>query len=218
MRFDHGLATVFFLVLFLILPTAAEARGGLEPVDFTVKGAALGDGEEKMLAAFGKPDFDKERMVWDIHMRYYTFPDGYEVGVAVRSGKIMDIRIKSKEYTARAGVRYGATAYKLRTTFGEKQHTFLDGDVCCIYENPQDRRQRLIFAVEPTDGSLLSWRLTSLPLTEEEADALTDAERSEWENTDLQALSLGGRDIDTSALGKDETPALRWEVRKKEVS
>ena len=195
MRFDHGLATVFFLVLFLILPTAAEARGGLEPVDFTVKGAALGDGEEKMLAAFGKPDFDKERM-----------------------GKIMDIRIKSKEYTARAGVRYGATAYKLRTTFGEKQHTFLDGDVCCIYENPQDRRQRLIFVVEPTDGSLLSWRLTSLPLTEEEADALTEAERSDWENTDLQALSLGGRDIDTSALGKDETPALRWEVRKKEAS
>ena len=36
-----------------------------------------------MLAAFGKPDFDKERMVWDIHIRYYAFPHGYEVGVAV---------------------------------------------------------------------------------------------------------------------------------------
>ena len=190
MRFYHGLLVMFFLGLFLVLPMAAEAQGALASEDFTVKGIALGDSEEKMLAAFGKPDFDKERMVWDIHMRYYAFPHGYEVGVAVDTGKVADMLVKSKDYTARAGVRYGATAYKIRTTFGEKERTFLDGSVCYVYENPQDQRQRLILSVDATDGSLCSWRLTSLPLTEEEADALTDEERSEWENTDLHALSM----------------------------
>ena len=218
MRFPPRWLAMFFFGLFLVLPMAAEAQGVLLPEDFTVKGIALGDSEEKMLAAFGKPDFDKERMVWDIHMRYYAFPHGYEVGVAVDTGKVADMLVKSKDYTARAGVRYGATAYKIRTTFGEKERTFLDGSVCYVYENPQDQRQRLILSVDATDGSLCSWRLTSLPLTEEEADALTDEERSEWENTDLHALSMEGRDIDMSALAKDETPTPRWEGREREAS
>jgi len=217
MRFPPRWLAMVFFGLFLVLPMAAEAQGVLLPEDFTVKGIALGDSEEKMLAAFGKPDFDKERMVWDIHIRYYAFPKGYEVGVAVDTGKVADMLVKSKDYTARAGVRYGATAYKIRTTFGEKERTFLDGSVCYVYEKPQDRRQRLILSVDATDGSLRSWRLTSLPLTEEEADALTDEERSEWENTDLHALSMEGRDIDMSALAKDKTPTLHWEGREREA-
>lgn len=209
---------MFFLGLFLVLPMAAAAQSALLPEDFTVKGIALGDSEEKMLAAFGKPDFDKERMVCDIHMRYYAFPKGYEVGIAVDTGRVADMLVKNKDYTARAGVRYGATAYKIRTTFGEKERMFLDGSVCYVYENPQDQRQRLILSVDATDGSLCSWRLTSLPLTEEEADALTDEERSEWENTDLHALSMEGRDIDMNALAKDKTPTLRWEGHEREAS
>ena len=218
MRFSPRWLAMFFFGLFLVLPMAAEAQGALLPEDFTVKGIALGDSEEKMLAAFGKPDFDKERMVWDIHMRYYAFSNGYEVGVAVDTGKVADMLVKSKDYTARAGVRYGATAYKIRTTFGEKERTFLDGSVCYVYENPQDQRQRLILSVDATDGSLCSWRLTSLPLTEEEADARTDEERSEWENTDLHALSMEGRDIDMNAMAKDKMPTLRWEGREREAS
>ena len=217
MRFSPRWLAMFFFGLFLVLPMAAEAQGALLPEDFTVKGIALGDSEEKMLAAFGKPDFDKERMVWDIHMRYYAFPNGYEVGIAVDTGKVADMLVKSKDYTARAGVRYGATAYKIRTTFGEKERTFLDGRVCYVYENPQDQHQRLILSVDATDGSLCSWRLTSLPLTEEEADARADEERSEWENTDLHALSMEGKDIDMSALAKDKTPTLHWEGREREA-
>ena len=217
MRFPPRWLAMFFFGLFLVLPMAAEAQGALLPEDFTVKGIALGDSEEKMLAAFGKPDFDKERMVWDIHMRYYAFPKGYEVGIAVDTGKVADMLVKSKDYTARAGVRYGATAYKIRTTFGEKERTFLDGSVCYVYENPQDQHQRLILSVDATDGSLCSWRLTSLPLTEEEADARADEERSEWENTDLHALSMEGKDIDMSALAKDKTPTLHWEGREREA-
>lgn len=218
MRFPPRWLAMFFFGLFLVLPMAAEAQGALLPEDFTVKGIALGDSEEKMLAAFGKPDFDKERMVWDVHIRYYAFPKGYEVGVAVDTGKVADMLVKSKDYTARAGVRYGATAYKIRTTFGEKERTFLDGSVCYVYENPQDQRQRLILSVDAVDGSLCSWRLTSLPLTEEEADARADEERSEWENTDLHALSMEGRDIDMNALAKDKTPTLRWEGHEREAS
>ena len=150
-------------------------------------------------------------------MRYYAFPKGYEVGIAVDTGKVADMLVKSKDYTARAGVRYGATAYKIRTTFGEKERTFLDGSVCYVYENPQDQHQRLILSVDATDGSLCSWRLTSLPLTEEEADARADEERSEWENTDLHALSMEGKDIDMSALAKDKTPTLHWEGREREA-
>lgn len=212
MRSKHGWAAVFFLVLLLALPMAVQARGGLEPEDFTVKGVALGDTEEKMAAAFGTPDFDRVRMVWDIPVRYYTFPAGYVVGVTVDTGKVCDILVRDRDYTARAGVRYGATAYKIRTTFGEKRRTFLDGSVCYIYENPSDRRQRLILVAEPTDGSLLSWRLTSLPLTEEEEDAQTDEERSDWESRDLPDLSILGKDIDTSAVTVDEAPPLRRDV------
>ena len=67
---------------------------------------------------------------------------------------------------------------------------------------------------ESVNGSLLSWRLTRLPLTEEEADALTDEERREWENNDLRAVDIGEREIDTSAWDeqkKQDRPKLRWE-------
>ena len=68
MRLYRGLAMVFFLLLFLALPTVGEARGGLESEDFTIRGIALGDAETKMLAAFGKPDFDKERTVKKVRL------------------------------------------------------------------------------------------------------------------------------------------------------
>lgn len=214
MRFTKSVTIVCLLLIFFALPQAAQAQGFLEPADFEVKGIALGATKEQMLAVFGKPDFHKERVVWDVLVRYYVFSKGYEVGVAVATGQVVDILVRDAYYKARAGVRHGATAYKIQTTFGKKQRTFLDGDVCYIYENPQDKKKRLIITVEPTNGSLCSWRITSLPLTEDEADALTDEEKSDVKSHDSCALSLLDKDIDQSALLESKEPVLRVSDRK----
>ena len=50
---------------------------------------------------------------------------------------------------------------------------------------------------ELPQATLLSWRMTSLPLTEEEADEQLD---EEWESQNLGAAELSRRDIDMSAL------------------
>ena len=202
------------MLLFVAGLSEAQASGKLEPVDFSVKGVALGDSEEKMLEVFGKPNFEKERTVWGIHMRYYTFSRGYEVGVAVAAGKVADILVFDEDYKGRADVRYGATSHKIMATYGKKERTFLEGSTWYIYENPLNKREKLMLKAEPVNGSLLSWRLTRLPLTEGEADALTDEERSEWENNDLRAVDIGEREIDTSAWDeqkKQDRPKLRWE-------
>lgn len=214
MRKRRWMTILMAVLLFFATLPEAQGAGKLEAGDFTVKGVALGDPEEKMLEAFGKPTFDKERTVWGIHMRYYSFPHGYEVGVAVAAGKVADILVLDEDYKGRADVRYGATAHKILATYGKKERTFLEGSTWYIYENPADKREKLMLKAEPVNGSLLSWRLTRLPLTEEEAAALTDEERREWENNDLRAIDIGDKEIDTSAWDEQETkdsPQLRWE-------
>lgn len=199
-----------FAVLFLFasLPVSAAERNagqrnaGLQPVDFSCRGVYLGDSSAKLLQAFGTPLFEKDITVQGIQVHCYTFPHDFTAGVAVKRDKVVDFTIKNQQYEARDGVKYGATAYKIKQTYGKQQRTFFEGATYYIYENPEHKYQRLLIEAEPTDGWLLSMRITSLPLTDEEAETMT--EDGDWENNDLQAITMADKNVDTTALDKQE--------------
>jgi hypothetical protein len=192
--------------LVLVLGRAAVVQAA-EPADFICKGVALGDPETKMLTAFGKPLFDREAVTMGMHMKYYTFPKGYVVGVAVKTGKVLDIVIKDEDYMARDGVKRGATPYRIRQVYGNVERTFLDGEKFYIYANPVHPHQRLLLAADTMDNYLLWQRITELPLTEEEADQMVTED--DWDNPDLEARQLQDRAIDTSRLPQADGAQLK---------
>ncbi len=197
----NSLLVFAVLFLFASLPvSAAERNAELQPVDFSCKGVYLGDSAAKLLQAFGTPLFEKDVTVQGIQVRYYTFPHDFTAGVAVKRDRVVDFKIRNQQYEARNGVKYGATAYKIKQTYGKQQRTFFDGATYYIYENPEHKYQRLLIEAEPTDGWLLSMRITNLPLTDEEAENM--AEDSDWENNDLTAITMADKPVDTSALDK----------------
>lgn len=192
-----ALCAVAFLLGALPVHGMAKESAHLEDSDFSCRGIHLGDSEEKMLAAFGEPDFDKQVGVYGIGVIYYSFPKGLDVGVSVRRREVVDILIHDKNYQARAGVRYGATPHKIRTTYGEKGRTMLDGVIYYIYEHPEKPRERLLLEVDSENGSLRSFRITSLPLTTDEADRRAQEDEV---SSDLSVLLAGEKEIDTSAM------------------
>ena len=190
---------VFLVLLSFFLMAIPPARAAIRPEDFVCRGIALGQAttEEELAGAFGAPLFDDDRSVFGIRVRYYTFRKDFAVGLTASDGKVADIVIRNRDYQARDGVRYGATAYKIKTTYGKVDRVFLDGKTLYIYENPEDSGQRLLIEAEPPQGTLLSFRITSLPLTAEEAEGHAD---EEWESRDLGAIEMREYKIDMSAL------------------
>ena len=199
------LGAVLFVLVFC-LPLAAGAEGRVLPEDFVVRGVALGEAadEAAIAKAFGTPLFDTEKSVFGIRVKYYTFKKKYSVGVAVATGKVVDIVIEDHDYAARDGVRYGATPHRIAAVYGKNDREQIGGLTWNVYRNPEKPGQKLMLEVEPGTWILTSWRLTSLPLTEEEADAVGDEE--DWQSADFNAQVLEGKDIDMSALkDRDET-------------
>ncbi len=198
---------VFLLVLFLGLPLTAGAEGRVLPEDFAVRGVALGEAadEAAIAKAFGTPLFDTEKSVFGIRVKYYTFKKKFSVGVSVSTGKVVDIVIEDHDYAARDDVRYGATPHRIAAVYGKNDREQIGGLTWNVYRNPEKPGQKLMLEVEPGTWILVSWRLTSLPLTEEEAD-LGGGEEEDWQNADFNAHILEGKDIDMSALkNRDET-------------
>ncbi len=208
------LAAVFFFILGLCVSAAAGAEGRVLPEDFTVRGITLGEvtDEAAMTEAFGAPLFDRDKSVFGIRVKYYTFKKKFSLGVSPSTGKVVDIVISDRDYAAREDVRYGATPHRIAAVYGPKDREQIDGLTWVVYHNPERPRQKLMLEVEPGTWILVSWRLTSLPLTEEEADLGLDDE--DWQNDEFNARLLEGRDIDTSALGdRDEAgkgPTPPW--------
>lgn len=192
-------------LLFLASP-ALEAKGHVEDVDFSCRGVYLGDEERKMLGIFGEPLFDRQVRVQGISVVYYSFPKGYDIGVSANTRKVMDIRVKDEKYQGRKGIRYGATPYKIKTTFGDKERRMIDGVIYYIYERPNHPHQRLLLSVDSENGSLTSFRITSLPLTEEEADAMAEDDTL---SNELSVLLAGEKAIDTSAMPKQPPVKIR---------
>ncbi|MGP1366184.1 MAG: hypothetical protein ACTTKW_02515 [Schwartzia sp. (in: firmicutes)] len=179
------------------------------PEDFSCRGVAIGEEatEAALTEAFGAALFDQERSVFGLRVKYYTFRDDFVVGVTPKDGRVVDIVIKSRDYAGRCGVRCGATPYKITQVFGKVERQFIDGVTWYIYQNPDAPEERLMLEAELPGATLLSWRITSLPLTEEEMDARWD---EEWESQDFGAAEMQAREIDMSALtGRDDADADR---------
>ena len=199
------IASILF-VMVILFSTSASAEGRVLPEDFVVRGVALGEAtDEAVLSkAFGTPLFDTEKSVFGIRVKYYTFKKKFSVGVSVSTGKVVDIVIEDHDYAAREDVRYGATPHRIASVYGSKERERVGGLTWNIYRNPEKPRQKLMLEVEPDTWILVSWRLTSLPLTEEEADL--GGEDEDWQSADFNAHILQGKEIDMSALeGRDET-------------
>lgn len=198
---------VLAFLLFLGLPLTAGAEGRVLPEDFVVRGVALGEiaDEAAMAKAFGDPLFDTEKSVFGIRVKYYTFKKKYSVGVAVATGKVVDIVIEDHDYAARESVRYGATPHRIAAVYGSIEREQIAGLTWNVYRNPEKPGQKLMIEIEPGTWILASWRLTSLPLTEEDAD-LGGGEEEDWQSADMNAHILEGKDIDMSAL-KDRDEA-----------
>ncbi len=196
-----------FVLLVVLFSPSAGAEGRVLPEDFVVRGVALGEvaDEAAIAKAFGTPLFDTEKSVFGIRVKYYTFKKKFSVGVSVSTGKVVDIVIEDHDYTARDGVRYGATPHRIAAVYGKKDREQIGGLTWNVYRNPEKPGQKLMIEVEPGTWILASWRLTSLPLTEEDAD-LGGGEEEDWQSADFNAYVLEGKDIDMSALkDRDET-------------
>ena len=134
------------------------------------------------------------------------------MGVAVSTGQVVDIVIEDQSYSAREDVRYGATPHRIATVYGSKEREQVGGLTWNIYRNPEKPGQKLMLEIEPETWILVSWRLTSLPLTEEEADL--GGMEEDWQSNDFDAHLMAGKEIDMSALKEREEsekgPTAPW--------
>lgn len=189
----------------LLLATTALAKPKSPPEvrqgDFAYQQLALGAPESDIIKLLGEPLFTNERNVYGVHVNYYTYKR-VEVGVAMKSGEVADIVIKDRYYSPRDNVRYGATPHKLEKTYGQQPRRFLEGFTCYVYDNPTDAHQRLVFQL--MDNHLQQWRVTSLPLTDDEANRWED---EEWQSRDLNAHLLLDKPIEI-----DRDVAREWNV------
>ena len=184
----------------------------IDQVDFVYRGElTLGDSEAQVFERLGTPLFDRERRVFGIRVKYYSFPHDITIGVASKTGEVADILIKDKDYVAPGSVRYGDTAYKIVNTYGETGRTLIDGVNYYIYNHPEKPYRRLLLSLDSEEGFLTSWRITSLPITDEDADnmALSDDDDDDGANT-LEDIIISGKQIDMSAIEPEKTVDLKW--------
>lgn len=200
---------LFVLVLVFMMALsgsalAAKRAAGVYADDYGCKGIMLDSvpNTEQLEKAFGKILFDRDVSVFGLKVKYYFFKHGIEVGVN-SSGKVVDIVVKDEEYQARDGVRYGSTPAKIIRVFGKTDRHFIGGRIWYIFERQEEKYHRLMIEMDTEKNVLESFRITLLPLTDEEADerAMQD---EEWESNDLNAVMMRKKDIDMSAVIKNE--------------
>lgn len=201
-----GRGILLFCLLFV--PHGVLAAG-VQPEDFMMRGVAIGATESDVRSAFGAPDYDRDGMRWGIPLKTFTFPGAFEITLNRRTHCVVEMKTTSRDYVARAGVRYGATSYYLKKIYGKAERRYMEGRAYYVYENPHATHIRLLLETDVESGSLLSTCITALPLTKEEADAW----QLEEDGQDLPAeesltnLLVSQSDIDTSAL--PEQPEVR---------
>lgn len=198
------IALLVLLILTASLP--AEAAGRVEDEDFSCRGVALGDTEQQLLAKFGTPLFDKEVIRQGVPVKIYTFKQHDEVAVNRKTGKVVDMVVGDDRYEARAGIRFGATSYWIQRTYGKRDRQMLEGEICYVYTRENHPHDRLVLTVDAEKGYLTGMRITSLPLTDEEAE--------QWEldgDTDEGPLDwrIAEKEIDISRLPQDKAVVLK---------
>lgn len=192
---------------------AAQAAGRVTEGDFTFHGVALGDSAEKLHKAWGEPVFHKETRVHGVAVRSESYPKDVDVMISRRTGKVVDIRVNlkwQKELELRNHVKYGATSAWLQRTYGKTERQNIGGVFYYIYARPTGKKKtagraydRMLFELDSEDWHLVRFRLTSLSLTDAEAD-----ERADEADPETIDPLIAAKTIDTSALPKTETPKL----------
>ncbi len=203
------------LALFWLLPgivaaqpaaainTAAAAystASSLLPEDFICRGITIGATQAEAEKVFGSSLFDKTVRIQGVLVKVCDYADDFKIGYSVRTGRVIDIVIKNQKYTVRNGVRYGATSGWLQQTYGKSKREMIDGSLFYIYANPADQHQHLMLESDSSDGHLTVMRITGLPLTEAEADAMAASEPDLFGEAELRTIEIGDQNIDTSSL------------------
>ncbi len=199
------LALVICLMASLTMEKAGAQARVMEE-DFVCNTVALGDDDDKVLAAFGSPIFDRTVRIAGIAVKECDFSGDFTIGFAVSTGKVVDITIKNKKYEARNGVRYGATASWIQNTYGAKKARRIDGNKFFIYDNPKDRFQHLMLQMNPEDNSLMVMRITALPLDESERQELMIRKPELFQEKEQKNtwFILSEKEIDMSAMPEDK--------------
>ena len=177
--------------------------GALQPSDFTYKGLALGDDTEKMRKCLGEPDFDQLYSIHGIQVRYFIYGRKLRVGVFEPIGappRVVDIVIRDDGYKARNGVRYGSTPYHVFETYGKAQRQPIDERLYYVFEDEGPGHKRLLLEYQAPENIVISWRITSLPLSDAEADRRYDEFLNAAVATDVGALMIRQKTIDTSEI------------------
>lgn len=214
-RRNAALFAVLLVLLFLLGGTnSAQAAGRVTEGDFSFHGVALGDSTEQLHKAWGEPVFHKDTRVHGVAVRTESYPKDVDVMVSRRTGRVVDIRVNlkwQKELELRNHVKYGATSAWLQRTYGKAERQNVGGVFYYIYGRPASKKQtaasrahdRLLLELDSGDWHLVRFRLTSLPLTDAEADARAD----EADPEEIDPL-IESKTIDTSSLPKTEAPKL----------
>lgn len=195
-----------WLLFSISLPAEGAPQGALLDSDFAYRGVALGDTEEALLKAYGEPLFDRTMQKQGVTLRVYTFRGGIDVGVSVRTRRVVDFVTGGEALAVREGIKEGATKHLIWLTYGKVGRRYLDGSLAYVYTRPAHPHDHLVLFLDAETEALKSVRLTSLPLTEEEADEAAQEAEMETE-AETETLPAEG-DIDVSALPPAETIRL----------
>lgn len=205
--FRSVLLACLALAFALCLPAVshAESSAGLQDADFSCRGVALGDTQETLFKVWGEPLFDKTETRQGVSVKVYVYKDDYTAAVD-KSGHVVDFIIKNDRYEARNGIRLGATSYWIQKTYGKAERQHIDGEAYYVYTRKDHPHDHLLLGVDSQDGYLTSWRITSLPISEAEAEKRALEEEEEEGPLDPR---FAEKEIDTSALPKTRNVVLK---------
>ena len=199
-------SALFFMSFFFVLASLSygEAAGKIMAEDFSYQDIALGDSEEALRSKWGAPDDENVLAVWGIPLRTLTYGD-IVVSTSAVNGKIVDINLIGEKYHLRKDVHYGSTSSYLVKIYGKAQRQFLDGYTCYIFSHPTRAHTRLILNLDAENKALVSVRMTMLPISEEEADALALSDDESLAEFDQKSGFIACKEIDVSDLPKNDT-------------
>nr|WP_317429336.1 hypothetical protein [uncultured Mitsuokella sp.] len=205
--FRSVLLACLALAFALCLPAVshAESSAGLQDADFSCRGVALGDTQETLFKVWGEPLFDKTETRQGVSVKVYVYKDDYTAAVD-KSSHVVDFIIKNDRYEARNGIRLGATSYWIQKTYGKAERQHIDGEAYYVYTRKDHPHDHLLLGVDSQDGYLTSWRITSLPISEAEAEKRALEEEEEEGPLDPR---FAEKEIDTSALPKTGNVVLK---------
>ena len=207
-------SALFFMSFFFVLASFShgEAAGKITAEDFSYQDIALGDSEEALRSKWGAPDDENVLAVWGIPLRTLTYGD-IVVSTSAVNGKIVDINLIGEKYRLRKDVHYGSTSSYLVKVYGKTERQFLDGYTCYIFSHPTQEHMRLILNLDAENKALLSARMTMLPLTEEEADALALSDDESLAALDQNHEFIASKEIDVSNLPNNDRVKLGGYVK-----